>query len=219
MNSIELLSWIRGPGFIIATAIFGFGISLRLLEIVLLSRDPDYSRPRGSRMKGGLHTIFSRFTVEKNTFRRSTFVIITGYLFHLGFFTILLLAVPHIIFFQEILGFGWPGLPTALIDMITVISLLAMIALLVYRLKNPVLRFLSTFEDYLVWTVTFLPLLTGYMAYHHSVFYYPLMLGLHLLSVEILLIILPFTKLMHSFTFILARWYQGSNAGHKGIKV
>jgi nitrate reductase gamma subunit len=44
-------------------------------------------------------------------------------------------------------------------------------------------------------------------------------LALHILSVELLLIVIPFTKLMHLFTFALARWYNGAIAGRKGVKV
>jgi len=219
MTSIDFLSWVRGPVFIMATAIFVFGISLRLLEIVSLRRKPDYSAPRGSRMVGGMRTLFSRSMYDKSTFQRSAFTIVAGYIFHLGLFIVTFLSVPHILLFRELFGFDWFGLPTILIDAVTVITLLAMLVLLIHRLKNPVRRFLSTFENYVVWTVTFLPLLTGYMAYHHSVFPYPLMLGLHILSVEILMVVFPFTQLMHTFTLFMARWHTGANAGHRGIQV
>ncbi|HEC83922.1 MAG: hypothetical protein DRR19_19380 [Candidatus Parabeggiatoa sp. nov. 1] len=219
MTSGDFLFWVRGPAFQIATAIFAFGISWHLLEILSLGRKPDRSVPRGSRMLGGLRTIFSRSIADKSIFQSSAFTIVASYIFHLGFFIVLFLLVPHIMLFQALLGFGWAGLPTTLIDVITIITLLALLALLIHRLKNPVRRFLSTFEDYLAWTVTFLALLTGYLAYHHSIQPYSLVLGLHILSVEILMVVFPFTKLMHTFTFIIARWYIGANAGHRGIQL
>ena len=104
-----------------------------------------------------------------------------------------------------------------MVDAATVVTLVVLIALLVYRLTHPVLRFLSGFGDYLVWLLTFLPLLTGYLAFHRLVNPYPLALGLHILSVEILLILFPFTKLMHTFTAFPARWYSGARAGRRGV--
>ncbi len=87
-----------------------------------------------------------------------------------------------------------------------------------HRITNPVMRMITTKEDWLVWLVTFLPLLTGYIAYHQMIDPYPLALGLHLLSVEILLVVFPFTKLTHAFTLFLARWYNGAMSGRRGVE-
>ncbi len=81
---------------------------------------------------------------------------------------------------------------------------------------NPVKRFLSGFQDYLAWLLTLLPLLTGYLAFHHVVADYTLMLALHVLSVELLLVALPFTKLFHTVSVFISRWYNGDIFGRKG---
>ncbi len=219
MTYVDFLLWVRGPAFQIATAIFVFGLSWRLLEILSLSRKPELAVVRESGIAGGFRTIFRRFLpVDDNTFQRSAFIIIAGYIFHLGFFIILLLFIPHILFFRELFGFSWPGLPTPVICVITIMTMLALIALLINRLRHSVLRFLSGFEDYFVWTVTFLPVLTGYMAFHHQL-HYPLILALHILSVELLMIVFPFTKLMHTLAWFISRWYTGHRAAQKGIQV
>jgi nitrate reductase gamma subunit len=67
--------------------------------------------------------------------------------------------------------------------------------------------------------VTFLPVLTGWMAVQHLLLPYTLMLAIHILSVEILLVVLPFTKLFHAFTLFGSRWYNGRVNGHKGVPV
>jgi nitrate reductase gamma subunit len=81
-----------------------------------------------------------------------------------------------------------------------------------------VIRFISTKDDYVAWAVTLLPLLTGYLTYNHLVASYTMMLALHLLSVELLLVVAPFTKLTHMFSFAMARWYQGYQAGRRGVE-
>jgi nitrate reductase gamma subunit len=103
------------------------------------------------------------------------------------------------------------------VDAATVIGMVALVVLLLHRLTDPVRRFLSTFQDYLIWAMAFLPLLTGYLAYHHIVEPYTTALALHILSVEILMVVFPFTKLMHTFTLFMGRWYNGAMAGHRGV--
>jgi nitrate reductase gamma subunit len=66
--------------------------------------------------------------------------------------------------------------------------------------------------------VTFLPLLTGYLAFHRVGLSAPMLIGLHILSVELLMILFPFTKLSHAFTLWMARWYNGAIAGYKGVQ-
>ena len=73
-------------------------------------------------------------------------------------------------------------------------------------------------HDYIVWLLTFLPLLTGYLAYHHMFLEYNLMLAVHILSVEALMIAVPFSRLSHMVTLFFARWYNGAIAGRKGVQ-
>ena len=70
-------------------------------------------------------------------------------------------------------------------------------AALMMRISNPVQRIISTFDDYFSWLVTFLPVITGLVATSHLGARYETLLGLHILSVALMLIWLPFGKLMH----------------------
>jgi nitrate reductase gamma subunit len=209
--------WVRGPAFDIALAVFLIGITLRLFEVLLLGRDADLSPGRSGQIRSGLRTVLSRQLPDAGTLKRAPLIVIAGYLWHIGFFVALLLFVPHIELLHGTFGISWPGLPNPLVDAVTVVTIVALLALLIRRLTHPVLRHLSGFEDYLVWLVTLLPLLTGYLAYHRMIEPYPLAMGLHVLSVELLMIVFPFTKLMHAITALLARWYNGAISGHKGV--
>jgi nitrate reductase gamma subunit len=113
---------------------------------------------------------------------------------------------------------SWPSLPTPVVDATAVVTMIALLAVLVHRLHNPVMRFLSRFQDYLVWLVTMLPVVTGYLAFHRvDVVPPPTLIAVHILSVELLMVIFPFTKLMHAFTLFMARYYNGAIAGYKGV--
>lgn len=219
MNSIALLQWARGTGLQVAVVIFLVGVVIRLVEMWMVGRKPDLAESRAGGAIGGWRTVFTRSKPAPGMMKHAALVIIGGYIFHLGFFITLLLFSPHIVFFQSVLGLSWPALPNSVIELTAILSIGALIALGVHRFFNPVRRFLSTFQDWLVWLVTLLPLLTGYLLLHHSMFTYTQMLAMHLLSIELLLVIFPFTKLMHAFTFIVSRWYTGAMAARKGVAV
>lgn len=217
MTEIELLSWARGPGLQIATIIFVAGVVIRIFEILLLGRKANLAEAKGGEMSSGLRTMVTRTIPDPTTFRRSSVTIVSGYIFHIGLFVVCFLSAPHILFLKDIIGFGWPSAPTAIIDAFAVVTIIAMLATLINRLNNKVMRYLTNFEDLLTWFVTFLPLVTGYIAFHRIGLTAPSLLAVHILSVELLLVIFPFTKLMHAFTLFLARWYNGAISGYRGV--
>ena len=169
-------------------------------------------------MAGGLRSIVYRSVPDKVTFQRSTFTIVSGYILHIGMFVTIFLFAPHILLVDEVFGLSWPALPTPVVDATAVVTIIALLAVLIHRIKDPVMRFLSGFSDYLVWLVTFLPLLTGYIAFHRIGLSPPMLIALHILSVELLMVLFPFTKLMHTFSLFIARYYNGAIAGYKGVQ-
>ncbi|KAA6187793.1 hypothetical protein F2Q65_00685 [Thiohalocapsa marina] len=218
MSSMDFLLFTKGPLFQVAIAIFVLGILIRLVEIFALGRSRNFAEPRGGQVIPGLKTVYKRFNPDPGTFRRAPFDVVVGTVWHIGFIVALLLFIPHVEVIKATVGLAWPGLPNPVVDAVTAITLLGLIAALIHRLTHPVKRFLSTPEDYVIWAVTFLPVLTGYIAYHRLVNPYPLALGVHILTAEIFLIVLPFTKLTHIFTAVVARWFNGANFGRKGVQ-
>ena len=217
MSETELLLWIRGPALQIATVIFVLGAVVRIAEILLLGRKKNLAEARGSAVAGGLRTIFSRSIPDRGTLQRSTFNVVAGYVFHIGFFITLFFFAPHILMFSDVFGVSWPSMPTPIVDATAIVTIIALLAVLAHRLRHPVMRFLSRFKDYLVWLLTILPLVTGYLAFHRIGLSPPMLMALHILSVELLMVIFPFTKLMHAFTIFMARYYNGAIAGYKGV--
>jgi len=217
MSEPELLIWIRGPALQIATVIFLLGVVVRIFEILVLGRKPNLAEARGSAVAGGLRTVFARSIPDRGTLQRSTFNLVAGYIFHTGIFITLLFFAPHILLFQDTLGLSWPSLPTQVIDATTVVTIIALLAVLVHRVAHRVMRYLSRFQDYLVWLVTILPMVTGYLAFHRIGLTPQHLITIHIASVELLMVVFPFTKLMHAFTLFIARYYNGAMAGYKGV--
>lgn len=219
MNELMLLTWVRGTGLDIAIGIFVLGTLWRLFEIYSLGRKADLAAPRHRAGASGLHTMFRRSVPPPGMFKRSPISYVAGYIFHIGLFVVVLLFAPHIKLIQGLTGLSWPNLPSQAIDAMAVVTLATMLLVLAERINKPVKRFLSTFGDYFSWALTFLPVLTGYLATKHLLLPYTTMLSLHILSMELLLIFFPFTKLMHAFTLWGSRWYNGDTNSRKGVPV
>lgn len=218
MTEIEFLNWVRGPGFQIATVIMIAGLVIRILEILLLGRKKNLAEAKGSEMRSGLRTIYSRSIPTAETFKRSTFTVTAGYIFHLGLFITIFLYAPHILLIKDVFGISWSALPTPIVDAVVVVTIITLLAVLVHRFNDKVQRYLTNFEDLLVWFVTIAPLVTGYIAFHRIGMTGPMLLAIHILSVELLMVLIPFTKLTHIVTIFMARWYNGAISGYRGVE-
>jgi len=216
---MTLLDFARGPAMQWSLIIFTVGVLWRLVGTLAVMRRKDLSTPRRTDfMRGGLRTMLTRFVPEPDLGKRVRFQLYATYVWHIGLFITIFLFAPHILLFKEVLGISWPALPSTIIDATAVITIITLVAVLVHRLRDPVKRFLSTFDDYLGWFVTILPLVTGYIAFHRIGMPAPSLIAIHILSVELLMIVFPFTKLMHAFTLILARYYNGAISGYRGVQ-
>jgi len=217
MSEMDLLLWARGPGFQWALGIFLFGMILRAFELFSLGRKRDLSVARTVSPGSGWRTLITRSLPQPSVWRRAPATHILGYVFHLGLFISLVFFIPHIQLVRNTLGVSWLGLPTPWVDAAALITIVALLLTALHRYQNPVKRFLSEPGDYFALLLTLLPMVSGYLAFHHQVLPYTLMLALHMLSAELLLALLPFTKLIHFASFAVARWYNGDIAGRKGV--
>lgn len=214
---MELLEFARGPMLMWSLIILVVGVAWRLLGILMLRRKPDYSEPRSSAtLWGGVRTVFSRMWPRKEFQARTAYGTALGYVFHFGLAIVVFLFVPHILFIKDLTGLSWGGLPSGVIYATGVVTLVALIAALVRRLTHPVLKLLSNFDDYFSWFVTTAPVVTGLLAVAHLGARYETLLGLHILSVELLFIWFPFGKLMHAILFAVSRGTTGALLERKG---
>jgi len=216
---MDLLDFARGPALQVAAYILVAGVLWRLVGILMLKEKPEFSEPRkpGGFM-AALKVIYTRsFTAAP--FKRATlYPKMLAYVLHIGFFAVIFLFVPHIVFFEGFLGFDWPGLPNNVIYLSGVAAVVAGLALLVRRLTDPVLKLISNFDDYFSWFVTILPILTGLIMPVRMGVRYETLLAIHILSVAVLMIWLPFGKLGHSFLVFVTRGTTGMVFERRGAK-
>ncbi|MGD8347227.1 MAG: hypothetical protein PVI83_08265, partial [Lysobacterales bacterium] len=122
------------------------------------------------------------------------------------------------LFIKDLVGLSWGHLPNNLVYAVSIVTLISLIAALVMRISNPAQRIISTFDDYFSWLVTFLPVLTGLIATMHLGARYETLLALHILSVCLLLIYIPFGKIMHFFLVFVTRSQTGAHLSHRGAQ-
>lgn len=216
----DLLTLARGPALAGSLIIMLAGIFWRLAGVLLLRRKPDYSEPRSTAtVAGALELIVMRSWPRKEFAGRTMFNEVTGYAFHIGLFIVIFGYGPHIQFFKDVLGFGWPALPNGLVYLTGAITVGVLIAVVIRRMANPVLRLISNFDDYFSWFVTVAPVATGMLAFSHLGGPYQTLLAIHILSVELLFVWLPFGKLMHMFLVFISRGTTGALFTRKGASI
>ena len=209
---MELLEFARGPALTFAITIFIAGLVFRIVSLFLLWRTRDSSegsdRERPA-FVSAIREIIRRLWPQKPYKQRTMFPLVNGYVFHLGLLIIVVFLAPHILFFKDLFGLSWGSLPT----------IVSMIAALAMRYANPAQRMISTFDDWFSWLVTFLPVFSGVLATSHLGARYETLLALHILSVSLFLVWLPFGKLMHFFLVFVTRSQTGAHLSHRGAQL
>lgn len=216
---MTLLDFARGPGLEWSLYILVAGSLLRLFGIFWMRSKTDLSQPRSDATTGaGMRTIVSRMWTRKEFRPKTLFPLLIAYGMHIGLAVVVFLFVPHILFIEGLLGISWPGLPNDIIMLAGTITIASIVALWVRRFNIPMLRIITTWDDHVALLLTLLPILTGMAAYAHLTSDYEFMLGLHLITVELLFIWFPFGKLFHAVLWIPSRFKLGAAFARRGVK-
>ena len=83
---------------------------------------------------------------------------------------------------------------------------------LVRRLTSPEVKFVTSASDYVILAIVAAPFITGFLAYYQW-FGYQFFTVLHIITGEIMLVAIPFTRLSHMLFSPLTRAYMGSEFG------
>jgi nitrate reductase gamma subunit len=223
MNWTEILTFVRGPFFQVALLVFIAGMVYRLVRVILLGWQADKVPARGSKV-GGVAISFLKGIIiwpfvpwVKNTFNRNPLTYLAGGLFHLGLFVVVILGTAHMLAWKSLLGFGWPTLPMPIVDWLAAGAIVAMIALFINRLVNPVLKLISGPAEYLNLLLVFLPMVTGYIMTHHLWFRYEVLFSLHMLAVDVLLIWIPLSRISHFMFYFFSKAIHGADFGKRAV--
>jgi len=226
---VELLEFARGPALAFSAAVFAIGLAWRILGVLAVARRVDYSEPRRRDLAaGGIRAVFEKMLPPKGVKVRGP-QMLNAYAYHVALALVAFAFAPHVAFIARHLRIGWHPLPDFVTYIAAGVAIVGLLVALVHRLTDGVQRLLSNFDDYASWAVTLLPLVTGMMLVERP--YYPApvvapelpttptLLAMHLLSLELLLVWLPFGKLAHAALFAFSRWRTGVDFTRKGAAI
>lgn len=145
--------------------------------------------------------------------RKKPFFYGISYLFHLLLFAVPIFLSAHVVLFFEAFNISWPVLGDHMADTLTILVIAALVFFCARRFTVPEVKFLTSPTDFFLIVVVLLPFLTGFLAYHQF-FAYKWVVIVHILSGELMLILIPFTRFSHMIFAPLTRAYTGSEFGN-----
>jgi nitrate reductase gamma subunit len=209
----SVYSFVTGPLAWVAFLVFILGIIGKLVHFYYLSQQKDPDIVRYYNLKYALRSI-GHWLLPFGTasWHKDPLLTIATFIFHICLILVPIFLSAHVIMWQLSWGVSYWSLPNAVADTMTVLVLVCCIYFALRRLLLPTVRFVTSLQDWLVLFIVFLTFLTGFLAYH-QVLHYPTIIVLHVLSAEVLLASLPFTRLAHAFYGPILRGYIGSEFG------
>jgi nitrate reductase gamma subunit len=209
---MDVYELVRGPFAWIALAIFTLGSLYRVIFLLLTGKresTPNYSKGAKDAARSVLHGLLP---FGSTTTRKQPLLTIVTFLFHLCVIILPIFLLAHIVLWYESWEILWWSLPDMLADAMALWVMLACLYFIVRRLFVPEVKRVSRPGDFVLLIIILLTFLSGFLAYHQWGPYRPILI-LHVISSEILLVTLPFSKLGHMLFFYFSRAYMGAEYG------
>lgn len=213
LTSRTIYLFLSGPALWFSMTVFLGGLILRLGHLYWLSRRKDPVVYNHASFSWGLKSILF-WLVPWGSVSMRTQPVFTGvvFLFHLCLLAVPIFLDAHNVLWDEAFGVSLWSMPDAWADGLTLFFLASTLFMVVRRMVRPEVRILTSAWDYTLIALTALPFLTGFLAYH-QIGSYELMLPLHIGLAELLLIVIPFSKLAHMLLFFFSRAFIGFELG------
>ena len=199
----------------IAFIIFILGLLYQVIQFFRLTRKKEWVLPPLSGTEKPIkktigQAIFDTLALLKGTlWKTDPLMMIATTVFHVCLILAPLFLLGHNILLDQSWGLSLWSLPEYLTESLTIAVLICGVFFLFRRIFLARLRAISSLYDYIVLAIAVAPFLTGFLAYHQW-FDYRTMITLHIVSGEIMLVTIPFTKLGHMIFFFLYRFFIGS---------
>jgi len=208
-SRMDYYEFVRGPFAIFTFGVLICGVLYRLLHWLWVGKRVNMLYP-GESITGTIRSIVHHIVPFGAGYmrKRPIFTIVT-FLFHLSAIILPLFFLAHIILWFESFNILWRSIPNAVADVMTIIVLLACLFFIGRRLLIKEARQVSSITDYLLPGLIFASFLFGFLAYHQWGPYRPMLIS-HIFISEILIMIIPFSKLMHMLIFPFSRAYMGA---------
>lgn len=209
-------TFITGPLLWLSIILFFTGSLIRVISLLVLTIKKERFLFSFLSIKYALRSM-SHWIVPfwPLTTRKRPFLTITGFIFHIALFAAPLFFISHVILFYEAWNLPWIIIPDTISDILTIAVIGSCLFFLSRRLFVRDIRYISSVSDFGILAIVVIPFITGFWAYHQLPCY-SIMHLIHILSGEILIAVIPFTRLNHMIFGVLTRIYMSSEFG--GVK-
>lgn len=210
-----MTAWIdfaRGPLFRLCFALMVLGL-LRIVLITLLGVREAYQRNSDkivSWKEIRRQTVGWLFPVGRLWRQRPVYSAIS-FLFHIGMIVTPLFLASHVLLWRNAVGFGWPALPHHVANWLALLVIITGTAIFLGRALHSGARKLSKFQDYLWPLLIMTPFVTGYLASNAVIGprTYQEMMLVHIYAGDLILLMIPFTRLAHCVLSPLSQLVTG----------
>lgn len=215
-----MYDFLTGPLLWLSLAVFVGGCVWRVVKYVKglawqLDRVAYTAHPVPG-IKGALRSVFLWLIPFKTaSWRQKPVFTIMFFVFHIGMVMIPLFLYAHAMLIRESWGIYWPALPGGLADALTIGVIVVGVLYAIRRLILAEVRILNTAQDFVVLAIALAPFVTGFICRYQLGGDYNFWLYLHILSGELMLVAIPFTKLSHFVLFFCSRAQLGMDFGIK----
>jgi nitrate reductase gamma subunit len=197
----------------IAFIIFFAGLAVRVAFLYGLSKERDKVFYNHTSAEWGFKSIIHWLIPLGSTSMRSQPIFsVVFYVFHVCLLAVPLFLFAHNMLWNEAFGISLWSMSDSVADILTMVLIACVIFLIIRRMVRPEVRILTTAWDYTLLVLTLLPFLTGFLAYR-QVGPYETMLVLHVFFGEVMLVVIPFSKLGHLILFFFTRAFIGFEMG------
>ena len=209
----SLYNFVSGPLVWLAFIVFIGGCLYRLITLMVLVHKKEKFIYSYMSWKYSLRSIVRWSTpFATENMRRHPAMTIVAYVFHICLILTPIFLLAHVTLVDESWDLSWWTLPDTMAAIMTLLVIGACVFFLVRRLVNPEVQYVTSASDYILLTIVAAPFITGFLVYYQW-FGYQTLLILHILSGEIMLVAIPFTRLSHMLFAPLTRAYMGSEFG------
>jgi nitrate reductase gamma subunit len=209
---MDIYELVRGPMAWVALIVFVLGCLYRIVYLIYTGERHPVLDPFENSRNAARSVLHGLLPFGSTYMRRQPLFTIISFIFHLCVITLPVFLLAHIVLWYESWEIQWWSLPDLPADLMALWVILACVYFLYRRLTIPEVKKVSRPVDFVLLSIIFLIFLTGFLAYHQWGPYRPILI-LHILSSEILLVALPFSKLGHMLFFAFSRGYMGSEFG------
>jgi len=208
-----MYAFLTGPALWVTFIIFIGGLVVRVAFLAGLSQERDrvfYNHAEASwALKSIIHWLLPMGSVS---LRQQPLFALVFFVFHVCLLAVPLFLNAHNTLWDESFGVSLWSMSDKLADILAMVVIGCGIFLFIRRLVRPEVRILTSAWDYTLILLTLAPFVTGVLAYHQWG-PYETMLILHVLFAEVLLIVIPFSKLGHIILFFFTRSFIGFEMG------